>query len=197
MPEQLALAFDAPEPRWTFSRLVHRSRHFERIRRRLELVRRHFPELAGVRIRVGLVRKRGVLGWGSLDPARPWIWVRPLRLEYFTIAHELTHLLQARGEVPRGERACDLHALARSPEIVDAVPSYLRVPDEMRRARFDARLGALLYEAARRALEARLAGDRRYLQRFERAVWEAHGDATLPVRRTQGRREPDGTRRRP
>src|SRR5262245_37189715 len=116
--EQLEFEFARIEPRWEFSRLAARSPHLRRIRTRLDFVRRHFPELQSVCIRVGLAKKRGVLGWGSLDPHHPAIWVRPRRLDYFTIAHELTHLLQARGQVPRGERACDLHALARSPELV-------------------------------------------------------------------------------
>ena len=77
-------------------------------------MRRFFPEMDACTIRVGLAKKRGVLGWGSLDPERPGIWVRPRRLDHFTVAHELTHLLQARSLVPRGERACDLWALMTS-----------------------------------------------------------------------------------
>jgi hypothetical protein len=168
--EQLELAFVGAGARWQFSRLVARSAHFARIRRRLEHVRRHFPELETACIRVGLARKRGVLGWGSLDPHHPAIWVRPRRLDYFTIAHELTHLLQARGQIPRGERACDLHALARSAELVDAVPSYLRLPPALRRGAPDAQTAALLHRAARRALGARGAGGRHYLRLFERLV---------------------------
>src|SRR5881628_1032428 len=161
---QLAMDFGDLRPRWSFSRLVVRSRHAPRIRERLEFVRGFFPELASLTVRVGLARKRGVLGWGSLDPERPGIWVRPLRLDYFTIAHELTHLLQARGLVPRGERACDLWALARSPLIVDAPPGYLRLPGELRRRRsLEPRDAALLHRAARRALEARARGERGYL----------------------------------
>jgi hypothetical protein len=169
--EQLEFDFGGHRGRWRFSRLVLRSPHFARIFRRLEFVRRHFPELESACIRVGLARKRGVLGWGSLDPHDPAIWVRPRRLDYFTIAHELTHLLQARGQVPRGERACDLHALARSPLLVDVPPSYLELPAALRRSRrWDARAALLLHRAAQRALEARAGGKRSYLRQFEKAV---------------------------
>lgn len=168
--EQLALGFAPATPRWCYSRLVVRSPHFERIRRRLEFVRRRFPELDGVCIRVGLARKRGVLGWGSLDPGQPGIWVRPRRLDYFTIAHELTHLLQARGQVPRGERACDLHALARAPELVDSVPGYVRLPPGLREGPGrQAEWAAAVCRAARAALAARAAGRRDYLRWFERS----------------------------
>ena len=62
--EQLAFELGPERPRWTFSRLVAASPHQARIRERLEFVRRFFPELNGVTVRVGLALKRGVLGWG-------------------------------------------------------------------------------------------------------------------------------------
>jgi hypothetical protein len=150
---------------------VLRSPHYDRIRERLEFVRGFFPELEGTTVRVGLVRKPGVLGWGSLHPDHPGIWVRPRRLETFTIAHELTHLLQARKLVPRGERACDLWALARSALLVDAPPGYLSIPAELRRQRvLPPAHATLLHRAARRALDARARGERGYLRHFEREV---------------------------
>jgi hypothetical protein len=163
-------------PRWVCSRLVLRSPHRMRILERLEFVRRFFPEMESVTVRVGLAQKRGVLGWGSLDPDQPGIWVRPRRIDTFTVAHEFTHLLQARGLVPQGERACDLWALARSPLLIDKPPGYLRIPPALRRRRrVEPWLATLLHASARRAIEARAAGDRRYLLRFERelaAAWK-------------------------
>src|SRR5262245_33678547 len=169
--EQLSISFEPVAPRWRFSRFALQSPHHARIHERLEFVRGFFPELDGLTVRVGLVRKPGVLGWGSLDPEQPGIWVRPRRLEAFTIAHEMTHLLQARGLVPGGERACDLWALARSPLLVDARPGYLAVPRSIRWLRtLSAADAALLHRAAVRALAARAAGERRYLRGFELEV---------------------------
>lgn len=168
--EQLAMDFGPARPRWDLSRLVERSPHRARILERLEFVRRFFPELADGTVRVGLAQKRGILGWGSLDPRRPGIWVRPRRLAYFTIAHEFTHLLQARGLLPGGERACDLWALSRSPLLNDTPPSYLRVPRALRRRKLEPAQAAALCEAARRAIAARERGDRRYLLGFEREL---------------------------
>ncbi len=173
--------FGPERPPWRFSRLVLASPSFARIRERLEFVRGFFPEIAALSIRVGLVKKRGVLGWGSLDPKDPGVWVRPRRADRFTVAHEFTHLLQARGLVPLGERACDLFALARSPLLVDQPPGYLKVPLGMRRLRqLDPAQGKLLHEIARAALEARAGGDRQYLKWFERelaARWRERGHA--------------------
>ena len=165
--EQLVMDLGPERPRWTFSRPAARSPHHARIVEHVEFARRFFPELDGVTIRVGLAQKRGVLGWGSLDPERPGIWVRPRRLHLFTIAHEMTHLLQARGLVPRGERQCDLWALARSALLVDHAPSYLRLPRALRRPALTSAQARLLTECARRAIAARDAGDRRYLLHFE------------------------------
>jgi hypothetical protein len=160
-------------PRWTFSRLAARSVHHARIVEHLEFTRRWFPELDGVTIHVGLALKRGILGWGSLDPERPGIWVRPRRIYLFTIAHEFTHLLQARALVPRGERQCDLHALARTPLLIDHPPGYLKLPRALRRARPTAAQAQMMCDGARRALAARDAGERKYLVRFERELAEA------------------------
>ncbi|HEY2954207.1 MAG TPA: hypothetical protein VGK89_03020 [Candidatus Eisenbacteria bacterium] len=174
--EQLALELGPAQPRWSFSRRVLASPHRARICERLEFVRRFYPELDRTTVRVGMALKRGVLGWGSLDPERPGVWVRPRRLDTFTIAHELTHLLQARGEVPHGERACDLWALARSPLLVDSPPGYLRLPHALaRRRRLTPRDAAFLSGIARAAVAARAAGDRRYLARFEREVAQRYG----------------------
>jgi len=171
--EQLAMDLGPERPRWTFSRLAARSPHHARIVEHLEFTRRFFPELDGITIHVGLALKRGVLGWGSMDPGRPGVWVRPRRLYLFTIAHEFTHLLQARDLVPRGERQFDLHALARTPLLVDHAPSYLKLPRELRRGRPTLAQAQVLCDCARRALAAREAGDRRYLVRFEREAAES------------------------
>jgi hypothetical protein len=174
--EQLAMDLGPERPRWTFSRLAARSPHHARIVEHLEFTRRFFPELAGITIHVGLAQKRGVLGWGSMDPERPGVWVRPRRLYLFTIAHEFTHLLQARDLVPRGERQCDLYALARTPLLIDHPPSYLKLPRSLRVPRPTPAQAHLLFDMARRALAAKAAGDRRYLLRFEREIAEAeHG----------------------
>lgn len=170
---QLDFQLETPGPRWIFSRLALASPHLQRIRVRIELVRNFFPELARIAIRVGLAKKRGVLGWGSLDPEAPGIWLRPRRIELFTIAHEMTHLLQARRLIPLGERSCDLWALARSPLLIDCVPCYLKIPKSIRQQAVTPGHAALLHEEARRAIAAREQGDRRYIARFEREVAQA------------------------
>ncbi|MBI1799794.1 MAG: hypothetical protein HYR73_08935 [Candidatus Eisenbacteria bacterium] len=182
--EQLAFELPPERPRWSFSRLVLRSPHRARILERIEFVRRFFPELEDYTVRVGLAQKRGILGWGSLDPERPGIWVRPRRLETFTVAHEFTHLLQARGLVPRGERSCDLWALARSPLLIDHAPGYLRVPGRLRRAGPDSREARMLCEMARAAIASRAAGERCYLARFEREAAQRFAVAPDPAARS-------------
>ena len=170
--EQTVLDLGPERPRWTFSRLAAKSPHLPRMLEYLEFTRKFFPELEGVTIHVGLAQKRGVLGWGSMDPEKPGVWIRPRRLSHFTIAHEFTHLLQARGLVPQGERSCDLYALARTSLLVDHAPGYLALPRALQRPKLKPGQAQFLTDCARRALAAKEAGDRRYLQTFERLVRE-------------------------
>ena len=125
---QLDLFLSRGRDRWTLTRPLQASRLKDSALRQLESVRRHFPELETVTVKVGRTRSRRAHAWASLDPAHPTIWIKPGSLKRFTVAHEFVHLLQARGLLPRGEKAADLHALARHPDLIDKLPSYVRIP---------------------------------------------------------------------
>lgn len=159
----------APAARWDFTRPWHASPHLARARRELDAVRDHFPELDSVTVRVGLTRRRSVLGLASLGRT-PMIWIRPRRIHRFAIAHELTHLLQARKLVPGGEKTCDLFTLARSDGYIDVAPFYLKVPPHFHqggRERRVPRPAALeLHRLAREALAGRSA--RSAIHHFEK-----------------------------
>lgn len=181
---QLPLAFIAePPPIGAERPLVTRvlARHPSR-RRILKMVDRaldFFPELEGVPIRIGIAR--GAQGYASLG--EPAIWLNPRGLCYQTIAHELVHLLQARGEVPLGERSCDLYSLARDLLLVDAAPVYLEMPSMLLapRGRLTPGAARLLFDTAREAIARRQRGQRRYIQWFER---EIAAKASSPATRT-------------
>jgi uncharacterized protein (DUF58 family) len=180
--EQISLDLGGLVVHWRYTGPIRRSRHFGRIRERLEFVRGFFPELEGICIRVGLARSRNVIGVCSLDPDDPAIWVRPRLADAFTMAHELTHLLQARGHLPGGERACDLYALSRSPLLIDSGPTYLKVPEEVCHAKeLDTPTRVLLHDVALRALARREAGHRNYLKYFE-TTFESEYRTSFPFR---------------
>jgi hypothetical protein len=155
--------------RWAFTRPWAASPHLKRARRELDAVRDHFPELEDVTVRVGLTKRRNVLGLASLGRV-PMIWIRPRRIHRCAIAHELVHLLQARKLVPGGEKTCDLHTLARSPLVIDVAPFYLKVPkrfhDGSRERRVAPAAAAVLHALAVEALEGRTA--RSAIHWFER-----------------------------
>jgi len=160
--------------RWEFTRPWLASPHLPRAMCELDLVRDHFPELEGVTVRVGLTKRRSVLGLASIG-AIPMIWIRPRRIRRFAIAHELTHLLHARGLVPGGEKTCDLYTLARSHAYVDVAPFYLTVPPVFHDGGADCRVpppaAETLHALAREATTGRSA--RAAIQRFERRAREA------------------------
>ena len=109
-----------------------------KFKQRIIDVFKYFPELQDEVIYVGWIAPRG---WarGSCSYSSSFastsanmklkINLQPNERN-FTIAHEFTHLLQARKkeelQIPSGERACDVWTLTRLPiELLDDYPSYL------------------------------------------------------------------------
>ncbi len=148
------------------SRPLQKHRLRNDVLRRVEYVRRYFPELEGESITVGITRAAS----GMAIPGGTRIWLNPSRLSYHTIAHELMHLLQCRDlGIPSGERACDVFSLARHWTLNDERPSYIRVPRAManEEGRFDDVQARIVFEVAREAVVQRSHGMRRYLSFFE------------------------------
>ena len=95
---------------------------------------KYFPELHNEIVLVGWIAPhgwaRGSCCCSSVSTSKPPKISLQLNERNFTIAHEFTHLLQARKkeelQIPSGERACDLWALTRLPlELIDDYPSYI------------------------------------------------------------------------
>ncbi len=139
-----------------------------------------FPELDGLRIRVDL------LPWGSRRLGAASILERPPRVAFHPrlverpedlaaiAAHEFMHLLQwPMREVPNGERACDLHVLARFGTRFAGPPYYLRVPRSTRD--HWERWAPVAADLARAALKERRQGCRQYLR-----WWEEQFRARVP-----------------
>ena len=96
---------------------------------RIEVSLKCFPELESHQIKVGLVMNPKI--HGNADGRDMIIRLNPRSksgTSYFTMAHELTHLLQkpGLGMVPNGEIQCDIYALARHPLFTDDMPTYIR-----------------------------------------------------------------------
>ena len=89
---------------------------------------RHFPELRGKTITVGYTRAQ----LGAAIREQLTIRLRVRNVCYNTIGHELTHLVQGAGEIPEGEKQCDIWTLARSPLFCDDAPTYLKLPLRVR-----------------------------------------------------------------
>lgn len=87
-----------------------------------------FPELQNGEISCGLITRRGrvegiATGWTVPPVIRLWP-----NVSSYTIAHELTHLVQGNGSgIPHGEVACDIWTVGRLPaELLDQKPYYLK-----------------------------------------------------------------------
>ena len=179
-PEELA----GDEGRWRWTRPWLVSPHRARARRELDFVRAHFPELEGVTVTIGMTKRRTILGLASMGE-EPALWIRPRIIHRFVIAHEFVHLLQARDLVPGGEKAADLYALARSPQVIDVAPSYLAIPRPLhappttgRTPRLAPGVPELLHDEARRAIAANRGKTARgAVRRFEQALVEGRARA--------------------
>lgn len=137
---------------------------------RLRRALAEFPELAGQTITVGLTSMRGVDGVAVPADMVVRFSLRRRTVPYFTIGHELTHLLQppGLGLVPTGEVQCDIWTLARSELFLDERPCYLEVPCS---AREWPRHAHAVRRLCRLALEVRRR-DRRYILWLRRELDE-------------------------
>jgi hypothetical protein len=99
----------------------------ERFRQRIFNVYSYFPELREKEIICGAISRRGaVQGVATCWTDPPLFRLLP-GASMFTIAHELTHIVQGgESEIPHGEIACDIWTIDRMPlQYLDQIPYYL------------------------------------------------------------------------
>src|SRR2546426_1249088 len=97
---------------------------------KIEYSLKEFPELEDQRLTVGLVMHSKAHGTAEAQNMVIRLNTRQRSgMSYFTIGHELTHLLQTPGlgVVPNGETQCDIFTLARSGLFMDDMPTYLNL----------------------------------------------------------------------
>jgi hypothetical protein len=159
---------------WTFTRKFKAKKGQTRFLKRLDKVRSYFPELDGETVKVGIT----INADGKADSKSKAVYFRSRNVSFYVMGHELTHLLQEIGKVPKGERSCDIYALARRIEFCDEAPNYVKVPkrllDEKRFIRKEYR--GLVHETAKTALEMRKLGKKKYISWFEKNLVEICGD---------------------
>ena len=87
----------------------------------------HFPELQNKRIVCGSMKKRGWIEGTATGWTSPPVFRLQANVSNYTIAHELTHIVQGNGSgIPHGEVACDIWTVNRMPaELLDQRPYYL------------------------------------------------------------------------
>ncbi len=169
-PHQLAFEFAEQKTTDAFmaTRPLLKHRRCRSVLTKLSYVRHFFPELRDRTIRVGLTK----VASGMAVPGGNEIWFNPNQISYHTIAHEFVHLLQGIDNMPRGERSCDLYALARHWTLNDRTPCYLRIPGRLVDADGIIRptSARLMCRLARQAIELKKRGLRNYIAYFENAV---------------------------
>ncbi|UCG51177.1 MAG: hypothetical protein JSW58_13400 [Candidatus Latescibacterota bacterium] len=166
--DQLEFAFVEKQGQFVITRPLLKHRLRNSLLRKLYYVRRFFPELDGKTIRVGLTR----VASGMAVPGGNELWLNPAQTSHHSLAHELVHLLQGTNDIPTGERSCDIFALARHWTLNDSPPYYVRLPAEFQTTggKIRPEYAKLIYSIARRAVEMRKRGSRRYISYFEKTL---------------------------
>lgn len=149
------------------------------VRRRLVALSAYFPEMKR-EMRIGITRSYDGLAFQSdtgevklmleVRKRRDGTWKYPT---YWTMGHELMHLAQFNSKgIPGGERATDVHALARlPPRFIDDSPSYLVVPKGLRGG-WTSEHARIAHRTAEEALRMRRTGLRRYATWWEKTFEE-------------------------
>ncbi len=144
------------------------------ISRRLSMLHPFFPDIEP-RFKIGLTRFfEGLVFQSNSGSVKLSLEVRKQKdgtwrvPTYWTIAHELMHLAQFNSnDIPGGERACDIFALARiPPRFVDESPTYLFVPPEARTV-WRSEDAKLAHDLAGEAVERLRDGDASYSSFWE------------------------------
>ncbi len=185
--------------RFVLSRPIFEHRYSGKLLERLNYVIRFFPEFQGEVIKVGFTRAAS----GMAVPGGNEIWFNSASPSYHTISHEFVHLLQGRGDIPQGERSCDVFSLARHWTLNDTLPTYVKIPGSFHdvSGRIPGPKAKLIYTVATRAVESRRSGLRNYIASFERelAEIEAYGHPSSSRAEARSERIPTraGISRRP
>ena len=119
------------EPRLHVTRPARGHRRAAELRRRVDRALAYFPELHDRHVTVGVTRVAD--GIALFEDMTVRFDLRRGPPTYYTIGHELTHLLQALRLVPMGEVQCDIWTLARGRLFLDEAPCYLPLPTPVRR----------------------------------------------------------------
>lgn len=153
---------------WTFTRKFRNKKGQSRFLKRLDAARRYFPELADETVKVGIT----INAPGKADISGKGVYFRSRNVSYYVIGHELTHLLQGSGHVPKGERSCDLFTLARRVEFCDEAPNYIKVPKRLldERGFIRKEFRGMVHETAKAALVRRERGRKNYIAWFEKEL---------------------------
>jgi len=153
---------------WTFTRKFKSKKGQSRFLKRLNEARSYFPELEGETVKVGIT----INAPGKADIVGKGVFFRSRNVSYYVMGHELTHLLQGSGHVPKGERSCDLFTLARRVEFCDEAPNYIKVPKRLLDGRGYIRkeFRGMVHETAKAALVRKEMGRKNYIAWFEKEL---------------------------
>jgi len=140
-----------------------RLKYFEDLRAKLERAIKYFPEIKEVKI--GGLSKNVDWCIACCDIAGKIIRFKDMKHRNVTIFHELMHIVQGlSNEIPNGERACSIFAIARMPPgLVEGVIPYIDTSNRIcHKKKFP--------ELCRQVIQARKKGHQNYIVYLEKVM---------------------------
>lgn len=135
---------------------------------KMSYVLQFFPKLSG-EFKVGYTDSYNGVAVGSKSNQEYDYYIRLTdNVSLYTIAHEFTHLIQRKTQIPSGERQCDIWTIARTPKYLDSPPTYLEIPISIKENWN--KYNTQIHKIGKKAIKKRDKGKHAYIKWFENEI---------------------------
>ncbi len=135
---------------------------------KMSYVLQFFPKLSG-KFKVGYTDSYNGVAVGNKSDQNYDYYIRLTKnVSLYTIAHEFTHLIQRKTQIPSGERQCDIWTIARTPKYLDSPPTYLEIPNPIKDNW--CQHNTQIHKIAKKAIKKRNNGKHAYIKWFEKEI---------------------------
>ena len=138
----------------------------EKWTQKIAKILQYFPELQNDKFKIGKTETAAGV-YCQTTKNKPYEYIRLSKnVNNITIAHEFTHILQQRKNIPKGEKQCDIWTLARTHKYLDQPPNYLKIPNTIKKEWNKNKKD--IHQLAKKSINKRKKGTRNYIKWLEK-----------------------------